>query len=196
MRKTGQKRRSSWKPWRDSSIMKTPGRIHTNLVRSTSGNTVVEMGVYPLLTKPESSVESMPDFILVDAGPLIALFDRDDKYHDRIVDFIKEAKYKFITTTAVVTEVTHMLDFSVNAQIDFLEWIMKEGVILQEISQRDVSRIIGLTKKYSDRPMDFADATLVIAAEQTGVRQIMSIGSDFDIYRLPGKVKIRTVFLD
>lgn len=136
----------------------------------------------------------MPNFILVDAGPLIALFDRDDKYHDRIINFVKGAKYKFITTTAVVTEVTHMLDFSVNVQIDFLEWVMKEGVILQEISQRDVSRIIELTKKYSDRPMDFADATLVIAAEKTGVRQIISIDSDLDIYRLPGKVNIRNVF--
>ncbi len=136
----------------------------------------------------------MPNFILVDAGPLIALFDRDDKHHDRIVDFVKGANYKFITTTAVVTEVTHMLDFSVNVQIDFLEWIMKEGVILQETSQRDISRIIGLTQKYSDRPMDFADATLVIAAEKTGARQIISIDSDFDIYRLPGKVKIRNVF--
>jgi predicted nucleic acid-binding protein len=136
----------------------------------------------------------MPNFILVDASPLIALFDRDDKYHVKIVDFIKGTGYKFITTTAVVTEVAHMLNFSVKVQIDFLEWIMKEGVILQEISQHDVSRIIELTNKYSDRPMDFADATLVIAAEKTGVRQIISIDSDFDIYRLPGKANIKNVF--
>ena len=87
-----------------------------------------------------------------------------------------------------------MLDFNINAQIDFFEWIMKEGVILQEISQKDISRIIELTKEYSDRPMDFADATLVIAAEKTGIKKIISIDSDFDIYRLPGKVKIENVF--
>ncbi|AEF82176.1 PIN domain protein [Leadbettera azotonutricia ZAS-9] len=38
--------------------------------------------------------------------------------------------------------------------------------------------------------MDFADATLVFAAEKTGIRSIISIDADFDIYRLPGKVRI------
>ena len=136
----------------------------------------------------------MLNSILIDTGPLIALFDKDDKYHNKVKDFIKNAKYRFITTTAVITEVSHMLDFNINAQIDFFEWIMKEGVILQEISQKDISRIIELTKEYSDRPMDFADATLVIAAEKTGIKKIISIDSDFDIYRLPGKVKIENVF--
>jgi predicted nucleic acid-binding protein len=136
----------------------------------------------------------MINYILIDTGPLIALFDRDDNYHDRIIKFIKEGRYKFITTLSVITEVEHMLDFNVNVQIDFLEWIMKEGVLLQEIQQKDISRIIELTKKYRDRPMDFADATLVIAAERTGIKKIISIDSDFDIYRLPGKAKIENVF--
>ena len=136
----------------------------------------------------------MINYILIDTGPLIALFDRDDNYHDRIIKFIKEGRYKFITTLSVITEVEHMLDFNVNVQIDFLEWIMKEGVLLQEIQQKDISRIIELTKKYRDRLMDFADATLVIAAERTGIKKIISIDSDFDIYRLPGKVKIENVF--
>jgi len=136
----------------------------------------------------------MLNSILIDAGPLIALFDKDDNYHNKMIVFIKKDKYRFITTTAVVTEVTHMLDFSVKVQIDFLEWIMKEGVILQDINQTDIGRIIELTKKYSDRPMDFADATLVIAAERTGIKKIISIDSDFNIYRLPGKIMIDNIF--
>ncbi len=110
----------------------------------------------------------MVNTILIDAGPLIALFDKDDKYHAQIKAFIKQGKYRFITTTAVITEVTHMLDFNVDVQIDFFEWMVKDGVVLQEIAQKDIRRIITLTKKYRDRPMDFADATLVIAAENTG----------------------------
>jgi predicted nucleic acid-binding protein len=136
----------------------------------------------------------MLNTILIDAGPLIALFDRDDNYHEKIINFIKGKKFKFITTTAVITEVSHMLDFSIDAQILFFEWIMKEGVLLKEIQQNDITRIIELTKKYSDRPMDFADATLVIAAEKTEIREIISIDSDFDIYRILGKEMIRNVF--
>ncbi|ENV05221.1 hypothetical protein F967_01970 [Acinetobacter sp. CIP 102637] len=136
----------------------------------------------------------MLNMILIDAGPLIALFDRSDRYHVQIKDFLQQGRYKLITTTAVMTEVLHMIDFNVEVQLDFLQWVALQGVLLQEISQQDISRIIELTRKYSDRPMDFADATLVIAAEKTGIRKIISIDTDFDIYRLPNKVQIENVF--
>ncbi len=136
----------------------------------------------------------MINTILIDAGPIIALFDSDDFYHSKIKNFIKINKFNLITTTAVATEVSHMLSFNVNVQISFLEWIIRDGITLFEIQQSHISRIIELTKKYSDLPMDFADATLVIAAEHTGIRQIISIDSDFDIYRLPGKELIQNKF--
>jgi predicted nucleic acid-binding protein len=132
--------------------------------------------------------------ILVDAGPLIALFDRDDRYHRKIKAFIQGKSWRFVTTSAVITEVSYMLNFSVRAQIDFFEWILNKGIILEEIRQQDMARIIELTKKYQDRPMDFADATLVLAAEKTRIRSIISIDADFDIYRLPGKVRIKNIF--
>lgn len=134
--------------------------------------------------------------ILIDAGPLIALFDRDDKYHDKIKDYIKRNKVKFVSTIAVITEVTHMLDFNVRAQIGFLEWISQEGIIIHDINHKEIIRIIELSKKYHDVPMDIADATLVVAAEQTGIREIISIDSDFEIYRLFKKEKIENVFLN
>jgi len=134
--------------------------------------------------------------ILIDAGPLIALFDRDDKYHDKIKDYIKRNKVKFVSTIAVITEVTHMLDFNIRAQIGFLEWISQEGIIIHNINQKEIIRIIELSKKYHDVPMDFADATLVVAAEQTGIREIISIDSDFEIYRLFKKEKIENVFMN
>ena len=136
----------------------------------------------------------MLNTVLIDTGPLIALFDRDDKYHTSIVEFIKNTNYRFISTTAVLTETMYMLDFNTAVQLNFLEWIMREEVIIHEIKQSNIKRIIDLTRKYSDRPMDFADATLVIAAEERGIRQIISIDSDFDIYRLYNKMKIENIF--
>ncbi|MCL1833325.1 MAG: PIN domain-containing protein [Leptospirales bacterium] len=132
--------------------------------------------------------------VLIDAGPIISLFDKDDKYHRIIINFLKEKRYKFITTTAVLTEVSYMLNFNVEVQISFFEWVMKEGVILYEIDQKDIARIIELTKKYKDIPMDFADATLMIVAEKSGIKEIISLDSDFNIYRLPGKVVIKNIF--
>ncbi|TVQ35577.1 MAG: PIN domain-containing protein [Spirochaetaceae bacterium] len=136
----------------------------------------------------------MPQSILVDTGPLIALFDRDDAFHAAVIEFISANRYRFISTTAVLTEVSHMLDFNTTVQIDFLEWVMNGGVMLHPIHQSDIARIVELTKTCHDRPMDFADATLLIAAERTGLRQIISIDSDFDIYRLSGNSAVENVF--
>jgi len=134
------------------------------------------------------------DRILIDAGPFISLFDADDNHHAKIKDFLKGNNYCFISTLAVFTEVSHMLDFSYKAQRDFYEWAMFKGVIISDINQHDLPFIVKLTQKYADLPMDFADATLIVTAEKTGIREIISLDKDFDIYRLPGREKIRNVY--
>ncbi|GHV75309.1 pilus biogenesis protein [Spirochaetia bacterium] len=136
----------------------------------------------------------MLNTILIDAGPLIALFDRDDNYHERMKDFLRGTNYRFVSTLAVLTEVCYMLDFSIKAQMDFFEWVNRRGLILHDISQGDLLRVSALINQYHDLPMDFADATLVLAAEKRGIMSIVSIDSDFDIYRLPGKRMIKNVF--
>jgi uncharacterized protein len=133
--------------------------------------------------------------ILIDAGPLIALFDTSERRHKPMKAFLKKHTYRYVSTIAVFTEVSHMLDFSVHAQRDFYEWVMCKGVFISDINQNDMPRLVELTGKYADLPMDFADATLVITAEKTGIRQIISLDKDFNIYRLPGKEKIHNVFL-
>ena len=120
---------------------------------------------------------------LVDAGPLIALFDRDDKYHSIILNFLRNYRGLLVTTWPVITEVLHMLDFNVGAQLDFLEWIQKGGLLIERISEEDLSRIIELTRKYRDISMDLADISLIIVSEKTGINEIVTIDSDFNVYR-------------
>jgi len=132
--------------------------------------------------------------ILIDAGPIIALFDASDAYHQRVKAFLKEHPYRYVSTLAVFTEISHMLDFSTAAQKDFYQWVMYKGIIISDINQHDMPRLLQLTEKYSDLPMDFADATLVITAEKTGIREIITLDRDFDIYRLPGREQIRNIF--
>ncbi len=136
----------------------------------------------------------MHDRILIDAGPLVALFHRGDNFHKRVRDFLKREEYRFISTLAVYAEVSYLLSVSTKAQHDFYEWVTYKGVILCDINQHDMPRISELTEKYSDLPMDFADATLVVAAEKTGIRKIISLDKDFNVYRLPAREKIRNVF--
>ena len=125
----------------------------------------------------------MKNTILIDSGPLIALFDRSDKYHIKTKEFLKHYNGKLLTSWAVITEVSHMLDFNLNVQIDFLKWIEMGGVILYNIEQSNLEDIITQMQNYTNVPMDLADATLMYIAHKESIRQIASIDSDFDIYR-------------
>lgn len=131
--------------------------------------------------------------ILIDAGPIIALFDKDDTYHQQVTQFISEGAYQFISTWPVITEASHMLSFSSAAQQDLLKWMLSGGVQTYQIEYADMQRIIELTQKYSDIPMDLADASLVITSEKRGVKQIISIDSDFYIYRTIYKEMIENI---
>lgn len=68
-------------------------------------------------------------------------------------------------------------------QINFLTWIDRGGLQVMEIEPSHMFRLIDLCRKYEDVPMDLADATLIIASEITGIKEIASIDSDFYIYR-------------
>jgi len=131
--------------------------------------------------------------ILIDSGPLIALFDSSDKYHQKAVDFIKTNKYPLATTLASITETLHLLDFNRNAQIDFLEWVHRGAVEIHNIENSDFKRLRELTEKYRDLPMDFADSCLVYLAEKLNLNTIATIDRDFTIYRIQGRGKFKMV---
>ena len=120
---------------------------------------------------------------LIDSGPLIALFDKSDKYHHLVLEFLKTFRGELITTWSVMTEVSHMLDFNLHVQIDFLKWIELGGITVYNISRNEISQIRVMMEKYIDIPMDLADASLMYVANREKIKTIVSIDSDFDIYR-------------
>ena len=133
--------------------------------------------------------------ILVDAGPLIALFDKDDKYHNPVIKFLKQFKGQLVTTWPVITEVTHLLSFNVNVQIDFLEWLKRDAVTIINLENIHLERIIQLSKKYSDVPMDLADSSLIIISEITNISEIITIDSDYYIYKTKNRKSLNNVLL-
>lgn len=133
--------------------------------------------------------------ILIDAGPLIALFDKSDNYHTQAVTFLKNFKGTLLTTWPVITEASHLLAFSTKVQIALLEWINRGGLHLIEIESYQISRITELSEKYKDVPMDLADATLIVAAENHNIKEIATIDSDFYIYRDIRKRYLKNIFI-
>jgi predicted nucleic acid-binding protein len=120
---------------------------------------------------------------IIDSGPLIALFDSNDKYHKQVLAFMQSFQGELITTWAVVTEVSHMLDFNLNVQIDFLRWIELGGISIYDLNKKDLTKIIKMMSKYTNVPMDLADSSLMLVAQNHNIKNIISIDSDFDIYR-------------
>ena len=133
--------------------------------------------------------------ILIDSGPLIALFDADDKHHKKAENFVRENKLPLVTTLASITETLHLLDFNRNAQIDFLDWISKGAVEVRNIEVPAFNRLRDLTVKYKDLPMDFADACLVYLAEELNITKIATIDREFTIYRIRNKKKFELVLV-
>lgn len=90
-----------------------------------------------------------------------------------------------VTTWLVVTEAWHLL--SDPARLAMMRWINSGGAAVFELGADSGKRMLALLEKYRDRPMDVADASLVVLAERTGVNEILTIDrADFDVYRLPG----------
>ncbi len=132
---------------------------------------------------------------LIDSGPMVALFNSRDFHHREAIAFVKSWAFELVTTLPSVTEVVYLLRTCAPAQEDYLEWILRGGVRIADIAADDLFQIKELMRKYSDRPMDFADGTLVAVAQRDDILNIATFDSDFEFYRTKSKKKLVNVFM-
>ena len=128
--------------------------------------------------------------ILIDAGPLIALFAVDDKHHDHYDQLISEFSatgLRVVTTWPCIVEASYLL--GIPQRFELLRWIELGGVVVYPFSSHHLGDMVAWMETYSadsKREMDFADATLYWIANETGIREIMTTDvRDFSRYRLP-----------
>lgn len=123
--------------------------------------------------------------ILVDTGPLVALFDPADSFHSRCVEILKAIEEPLGTTTPILTEAFHLLSpGSLGAQ-RLMDFISDAGLSVWFMDDAALSRAFALMIQYADAPMDLADASLVVAAEKLNLRKVFTIDrNDFAIYRI------------
>ena len=127
---------------------------------------------------------------LIDTGAILAILDADDYWHERCVKAFSSLKLPLATTAAVLAELFHLLD-NHPANLDAAWKLLRSGaIVILPITDADSPDLARLMRQYADRPMDFADATLVHLAERESLSIICTIDhNDFETYRIQGKRK-------
>lgn len=123
--------------------------------------------------------------ILVDTGPLVALFDPKDHNHSKCDLTFQRLKETLYTTVPVITEALHLLQSDSPGAGWLRGFIERQGLLIWFLNRSALSRAFELMEMYSDHPMDFADASLVTAAEALDIRKVFTIDrNDFETYRM------------
>jgi predicted nucleic acid-binding protein len=130
--------------------------------------------------------------ILLDTGPLVALFDPADGDHDKCVGILARIGEPLCTTIPVLTEAFHLLGPASTGSQRLMDFVMGYGLNVGFLDNAALTRAFELMLQYADHPlqyadhpMDFADASLVVLAETLRLRKIFTIDrGDFVTYRI------------
>ena len=125
--------------------------------------------------------------VVADSGPLVALFNRSDNWHGRVIDWLRRnPQARVISTWPVATEVCALLARRVSnaAALDFLRWVERGGLTLDgPAPAATLQEVLRISVRFADLPFDLADASVAEAAGRLKIRHVLTIDSDFDVYR-------------
>jgi predicted nucleic acid-binding protein len=131
---------------------------------------------------------------LIDTGAILALLDRNDRWHSVCTEAFRHLRLPLATSTAVLTELFHLVGDGRREMEVAWSFLQSGAVALETISDAELPEIHTLMSRYWDRPMDFADATLVYLASRESITTILTVDhSDFETYRIDGRRKFRIV---
>jgi len=130
---------------------------------------------------------------LIDTGAILALLNRGDKWHRRCTEAFPALQLPLATSAAVLAEVFHLLPRSSDL-LPAWTFLRSGAVNVLPITDDDLPELETLMLRYQDRPMDFADATLVLLARREALTTIFTVDhDDFETYRIEGKRRFRIV---
>ncbi|MGH7813095.1 MAG: type II toxin-antitoxin system VapC family toxin [Candidatus Binataceae bacterium] len=122
---------------------------------------------------------------LIDTGAILALLDRGDRWHRACAEVFAAVRLPLLTSAAVLAELFHLVGDN-RREVEAAWAFLRSGAVtVAAIGDADMPELNALMARYHDRPMDFADATLVRLAERERLTTIMSIDhNDFETYRI------------
>ena len=126
--------------------------------------------------------------LLLDTGALVSLLDRSQKHHGTFAAFFGEWDRPVVSTEAVLTEASHLLGGLPGGRPACVDFFLSGGALLVPATTASLRRSTDLVSQYADLPMDYADATLVVLAEELGTNLVLTTDRrDFGVYRIKGR---------
>lgn len=130
---------------------------------------------------------------LIDTGAILALLDASDHWHRPCIEAFQKLSFPLATSAAILAEVFHLMDGP--HELDRVWGFLRSGAVtVLPIGDEDLPDLEALMARYRDRPMDFADATLVHLARREELVTVFTIDhNDFETYRIEGRRRFRIV---
>ncbi len=136
--------------------------------------------------------------ILADTGFFVALANRADRHHAVAKAALATLRQPLVTTWPVMTETCHLLAsrLGIDAEISFVRSASFGAFEVFALERSHLPRALALIEKYRALPMDLADASLVILADESGSGDILSTDArDFGAYRWKHRKPFKNLLL-
>jgi len=134
---------------------------------------------------------------LIDTGAILAILRWNDEWHEPCQDAFRQLRAPLLTSEAVLTELFHLIG-DTRAELETAWGFVRSGaVVVGAIEDAELPILRSLMLQYWDRPMDFADATLVHLANRESLTTILTVDqADFATYRLARKRRFQVLPID
>ena len=130
---------------------------------------------------------------IVDTGPLVAFFDRAERHHGWAAERIGELEAPLLLCEPVLVEAMHLLGREPRAQDSLLGLLESGALRIAFHVEEHVPALRALQRKYQDRPMSLADACIVRMAELNERHAVLTLDSDFLVYRKHGRAPLALI---
>lgn len=131
--------------------------------------------------------------VVIDTGPVVALLNRRDRQHAWVRELLDAVEPPIFTCEAVVSEACFLLGRVSGGQDAVFELLSKDVLKLDFRMRDEVDALRGLMRKFANVPMSLADACLVRMTELDVQSVVLTLDSDFRVYRRNRRQVIPTI---
>lgn len=131
---------------------------------------------------------------IVDTGPLVAFLDRAERHHNWVAGRIGELEAPLLVCEPVLAEAMHLLAAHPRAQDALFELLQNGALSVAFRIAEHIAALHRLLQKYRDRPMSLADACIVRMSEIHEHHAVLTLDSDFSVYRKHGRLPLALVY--